>query len=132
MIDFLKKKKVLKKTWTIKKRVLESIMEFSKHYYPREFAAFLAGASFVIDDIYIIPATKNYSRAAFIKPNLAPMTLKVIGSVHSHPSGNGSPSYADVSFFRGKQINIIFYYPYDLSCYKVYNKKGEAITIDVV
>ncbi len=132
MIGLLKKKPTLKKTWTIKKEVLESIMEFSKHSYPNEFAGMLVGDNNVIDDLYVYPAAKNFPQMVIINPNLSPMTLRVIGTVHSHPSGQGVPSRADLSFFRGKKINLVVYYPFDLCCYKAYNKKGELVFLDVI
>lgn len=132
MINLFKKKNNIKKTWAIKKEVLETIMDFSKSHYPREFAGMLVSDSSVIDDLYIFPLSKNYRNSVFLRPGLSPMSLKIIGSVHSHPSGSGHPSKADLSFFRGKQVNIIVYPPFDIYSFKAYNRKGENILVDVV
>jgi proteasome lid subunit RPN8/RPN11 len=132
MINIFKKKNNLKKTWSIKKEVLESIMEFSKSYYPREFAGMLVSDSSVIDDLYIFPSAKNYSSSVFIRPGLSPMSLKIMGSVHSHPSGSGFPSGADLSFFKSRQVNLIVYPPFEINSFKAYNKNGNLISIDVV
>ncbi len=132
MINIFKKKNKLKKTWSIKKEGLETIMDFSKNYYPREFAGMLISNSSVIDDLYIFPLSQNYPTSVFIKPWLSPMTLSIVGSVHSHPSGNGSPSQADLSFFRTKQINLIVFPPFDIYSFKAYSKKGNVVSVDVV
>ena len=86
----------------------------------------------IIEDIYIIPATYSNENSAVIRLDLAPMRLALRGSVHSHPSGAGLPSMADLNFFMTKDVNLIAYFPFCLSCYKAYNKQGERIYLDVV
>jgi len=92
----------------------------------------LVADSSVIDDLYILPATQNFSKSVIFRPDLSPMSLKIIGTVHSHPSGYGVPSGADLSVFRGKQINLIAFPPFNIYSFRAYNKKGEAISLDVI
>jgi proteasome lid subunit RPN8/RPN11 len=120
--------------WKINKIVLESIMEFSKNFYPLEFSGLLYCDidKRIITDIYILPGTHSGRTSAVLRMDLAPMTFNLAGSVHSHPSGQGDASNADLNFFSGKQINIIAYPPFSLDSYKAYNKQGVLVKIDVI
>lgn len=118
--------------WYIYKDVLESIMEFSKNFYPREFSALLYCEKNIITDIYILPGTHSNENSAVLRMDLAPMTLNIKGSVHSHPSGFGIASNADRQFFFSKQINIIVYPPYGLFDFKAYSKHTEPIDLEII
>ncbi len=118
--------------WFIYKDVLESIMEFSKSFYPNEFSGMLYSKDNIIEDIYIIPQTKSNYNSAVIRLDLVPMSFYVNGSVHSHPTPNGDPSNADLSFFQSKDINIIAYYPFSLSSFKAYNSFGKEVCLEVI
>ena len=120
--------------WKINQEVLESIMEFSKSFYPLEFSGLLYCDidNQIIKDIYILPGTHSGRTSAVLRMDLAPMTFNLAGSVHSHPSGQGAASNADLNFFSGKQINIIAYPPFSLDSYKAYNKQGELVVIKVI
>jgi len=115
--------------WYIYKDVLESIMEFSKTFYPKEFSGMLFSRDNIIQDIYIIPQTYSNENSAVIRLDFVPMSLSINGTVHSHPSGVGHPSRADLSFFQTKEINIITFYPYDLFSFKAYDSNGKLIEI---
>jgi len=120
--------------WKINIDVLKSIMEFSKSFYPNEFSGLLYCDIFskTIKDIYILPATTSGRTSAVLRMDLAPMIFNLAGSVHSHPSGYGQASSADLSFFSSKEVNIIAYPPFSLESYKAYNNKGEIIQIKVL
>ncbi len=120
--------------WKINQEVLESIMEFSKSFYPLEFSGLLYCDidKQIITDIYILPGTHSGRTSAVLRMDLAPMTFNLAGSVHSHPSGQGNASDADLNFFSGKQINIIAYPPFSQESYKAYNKQGELVEIKVI
>lgn len=123
---------IKKSKWKIKKKVLETIMYLSENSYPNEFGAMLVSENNLINDIYIIPATTENKHSVLIRSDLVPMSMNIIGTVHSHPSGFGKPSFADLNFFSRKFVNIITYPPFKLNNFKVYNKKGEEIYIEVV
>jgi proteasome lid subunit RPN8/RPN11 len=118
--------------WFIYKDVLESIMEFSKSFYPNEFSGMLFSRNNIIEEIYIIPQTKSNQNSAVIRLDFVPLSLSINGSVHSHPSGDGSPSRADLSFFQTKDINIIAFYPFSLSSFKAYDSGGKRVEINVI
>jgi proteasome lid subunit RPN8/RPN11 len=118
--------------WFIYKDVLESIMEFSKSFYPNEFSGMLVSKDYIFEDIYIIPQTKSNENSASIRLDFVPLSLSINGSVHSHPSGGGNPSRADLSFFQSKDINIIAYYPFSLDSFKAYDSKGKEVVLRVL
>jgi len=120
--------------WKIYSDVLESIMEFSKSFYPNEFSGLLYCDIFTktIKDIYILPGTQSGRTSAVLRMDLAPMTFSLAGSVHSHPSGRGEASGADLNFFSSKDVNIIAYPPFDLTSYRAYNNHGIDIQITTI
>jgi proteasome lid subunit RPN8/RPN11 len=109
-------------------------MEFSKHFYPLEFSGLLYCDidKKIIKDIYILPGTHSGRTSAVLRMDLAPMTFNLAGSVHSHPSGRGEASSADLNFFSSKQINLIAFPPFSIDSYRAYNKQGELVKIEVV
>jgi len=120
--------------WKIKKNIILSIMELAKAAYPNEFSGMLVGDKDdkIIDDIYIIPATTNNLFSSSIRTDLVPMSLSIVGSVHSHPSNYARPSNADLHFFSSKSINIIAHYPYAPENYVAFNSKGEQILVQII
>ncbi len=124
----------LNEGWKIKLPVLKSIMEFSKSFYPNEFSGLLYCDIFskTIKDIYILPGTQSGRTSAVLRMDLAPMTFNLAGSVHSHPSGLGEASHADLSFFSSKDVNIIAYPPFEISSFKAYNNKGNIIQLILI
>ncbi len=118
--------------WFIYIDVLESIMEFSKSSYPNEFSGMLFLRGNIVSDIYIIPLTKSNTNSAVIRLDMVPMSFNIKGSVHSHPSGNGGASNADISFFQSKDVNIIVYFPFDLINFKAYNSDGKLMILEPI
>lgn len=120
--------------WKIKKNILLSIMELSKASFPNEFSGMLVGDKDkkIIDDIYIIPVTRNNRSSSTIRTDLIPMSFSIVGSVHSHPSSSARPSRADLSFFQSKHLNIISHYPYSPECFIAFDSKGQEIDIEII
>lgn len=120
--------------WKIKKEVILSIMELSKSAFPNEFSGMLVGDvdKKIINDIYIIPLTQNHRNSSSIRLDLVPMSLSIIGTVHSHPTGSAYPSSADLNFFQSKSVNIITNYPYSLNDFKVYDSFGKIIFLEII
>jgi proteasome lid subunit RPN8/RPN11 len=59
------------------------------------------------------------------------MDFSLVGTVHSHPSGNKTPSDVDLNHFFGRILMIVGYpytSPQDVAAY---NSNGEKITIQV-
>jgi proteasome lid subunit RPN8/RPN11 len=64
---------------------------------------------------------------------MMPIDYSVVGSVHSHPSGNWSPSDADREFFQKfGSVHLIVGMPYNLRSWQAYDYDGEPIVLEVV
>ena len=107
----------------IKKQVLEKICGLARDAHPREFLAFVEGATrghaLIITDIVFQSYVAN-EMSALPRMDL-PIINNVYGSVHSHPAGSNRPSIADTEFFAHHgAVHFIIKAPYremDLKCY---------------
>ena len=124
-----------RRVWGIKKETLQLIMEASKENYPNEFAATLIAKKGIIEEINLLPGTISGGTMAQLQMHMQPpdITLSVVGVVHSHPSGNVTPSGQDAQLF-GKfgHTHIIVGMPYDLASWKAYDAFGRRIELEVV
>jgi proteasome lid subunit RPN8/RPN11 len=56
--------------------------------------------------------------------------MNVVGTVHSHPSPDNSPSSADIKFFsKFGGIHLIIAWPYKINTIKAYDNNGNLISI---
>jgi len=117
----------------IAKSTLFLILEISKSSYPNEFSGLLKEKNGIINEVILIPGTYSSSKGALMNFYNLPIGMKVLGTVHSHPSNICYPSDADLTLFRKKgSVHIITSYPYDLNSWQSYNSNGEKIQIPVL
>ncbi len=124
-----------RRTWGIRKEVLDLILEVSKESYPKEFAATLIARKGIIEEINLLPGTLSGDSMAILRTHMQPpdITLSVVGIVHSHPSGNFRPSGADTFFFsKYGHTHIIVGRPYNTKSWQAYDGYGDPITLEVV
>jgi proteasome lid subunit RPN8/RPN11 len=129
------KPKAKRRIWGIKKETLNLILEVSKESYPNEFAATLIAKKGIIEEINLLPGTLSGGGMAILQTHMQPpdITLSVVGIVHSHPSGNYSPSGPDCFFFsRFGNTHIIVGRPYNTRSWQAYDARGEPIKLEVV
>jgi len=108
-------------------------MEAAKNTYPKEYASLLGGnkkEKIVFE--FVIPPVLSGISFATIDLVALPIDETIIGSVHSHPTPNGSASSADKILFGRYPINIILYYPFNENNLVVYNEKSEEMGFEVV
>ena len=117
--------------WKIKKTLLEDLVESSRKYYPNEFMCFLSGnkKTKIIEEIVFLPSTSGKTFAS-IWEAVIPLDETIIGSVHSHPQGQASPSSADKQFFRKYNLNVII----GVSAKQInfFNNAGQAIQVEII
>lgn len=119
--------------WKIKRELLKMIMEASKSSYPDEFGAFLRAKQRIIYELVMLPGTLSGGRSVIYNLMMKPIDFTIVGSVHSHPSGVPLPSEADLHMFsRTGDVHIIVAYPYTLTSWKAYNRRGEEIDVKVI
>jgi len=117
------------------REVLDSIFISSKELYPRETVLLLRGKkkkdTVYITDLLVPPlATYGYGFAN-LPFHMLPMDFSIMGMVHSHPSGNKTPSDVDANNFYWR-IMMIAGFPYETEQDIVaYNCNGEKIQIKI-
>jgi proteasome lid subunit RPN8/RPN11 len=115
----------------IARETLKFVLSVSKSSHPKEFAGMLYEDDGVITRIDV-PVTQSSNVSAVMNLFMLPVNPHIAGSVHSHPSGDISPSSADINMFmQNGDYHIIVGYPYDMKnwiCYdRVGNKRHLAI-----
>ena len=116
----------------IKRELLLALIEASKSMHPREFIALLTGKRNLIEEFIMLPYESGETMAV-IQTHTLPIGIRIMGSVHSHPSPNPIPSSEDLNMFASHgNVHIIIHYPYCENCWKAYNARGEEIELEVV
>ena len=118
----------------IKEDLLKAILENARLMHPKEILFMLRGEKkrdcIIISDIIIPPfATYGHGFATFSLSTL-PIDFSIIGTAHSHPSGNLAPSMGDLNQAIGK-IMMIVGYPYTKRNVMVYDREGNKIELEV-
>lgn len=116
----------------IARDTLKFILEVSKSSAPLEFAGMLSAEGDIITDVVLVPGTEASDENAVMELFMLP-NIPTVGTVHSHPSGDYTPSSVDLELFDKKgQYHIIAAAPYDDSSWRCYNNKGEPVSLEVV
>jgi len=120
---------------SIDRELLEAILEGARRLYPRETILLLRGRknknSIRINDL-LVPPLASYGRGFSSLPlHMLPMDFSIVGTAHSHPSGNLNPSHADLNHSFG-MILLITGFPFrNEENVAVYNRHGEKLTLQV-
>lgn len=116
----------------IAKDTLAFILEVSRSSAPEEFAGMLQSTGDIISEVVIVPGTESSDESAVMQLFMLP-NISMVGTVHSHPSGNLRPSAIDLELFDRKGMyHIIVGAPYNMSSWACYNSKGEKVRLEVV
>jgi proteasome lid subunit RPN8/RPN11 len=116
----------------IARDTLDFILETAKSSMPVEFAALLRAENDVITDVVILPGTESSRMSALIRLYMLP-NMEVVGSVHSHPSSNLTPSAHDLALFsRTGDYHIIAGPPFDEHSWTCYNALGERRILPII
>lgn len=117
----------------IRRKTLNMILESSRSSFPNEFGALLRSKEGAIHELVLLPGTISGSRHAIFQLHMMPIDFSIVGTVHSHPSPNFSPSEADLDFFRHYgRIHIVTSYPFEEIDWAAYDLNGEEIELEVV
>ena len=122
-----------KPVYAIRRKVLRMILEASKDIFPREFGAILRAEDGVITEILLVPGTVSGNKHAIFQLHMLPADFTVVGTVHSHPSGNYRPSDEDLMLFRKfGGLHIIVGYPYDERSWASWKHSGDRYELQVL
>ncbi len=117
----------------IRKEALNLILESANGALPNEFAGVLRAYDGIITEVMVLPGTEQGARAALFQFHMLPADSSVVGTVHSHPSGNYWPSGADLDMFdRFGSIHVIVGYPFNVNSWQAYDGRGRARDIQVI
>ena len=120
---------------SMSQELLDSIFEGAKRLYPRETILLLRGKKIkdalrIVD--LVIPPLATYGHGFANYPlHLLPMDFSLVGTVHSHPSGNKTPSDVDFNHFFGRILMIVGYPYASQQDVAVYNSHGEKLPLQV-
>ena len=120
--------------WKIKLATLESILLAARNTYPNEFMSLLGGSRQAknIDELVVVPAVFGET-FTLVQTHLIPFDQRIVGSVHSHPSGRASPSAEDLNAFSAfGDIHLIVGEPFALDSVRAYTVAGKAVRLQVV
>jgi len=98
-------------TVSISQKLLHTIFEGARRLYPRETILLLRGEkkkNLIKISELVVPPLATYGRGfADIPIHMLPMDFSIVGTVHSHPSGNLTPSTTDLNHFFGSILMIV-------------------------
>ena len=122
-----------KKVFGIRRKTLRMILEASRDTYLKEFAAILRAEEGVITELLLLPGTISGDVHAVFQLHMLPIDFSVVGTIHSHPSGNFRPSEADLQLFSHfGRIHIIAGRPYTEDSWAAYDHYGKSWKLEIV
>jgi proteasome lid subunit RPN8/RPN11 len=115
--------------------ILECIYAGAKQLYPRESFLLLRGKKsknvIKITDLVLAPFAAHGRGFAHFNPYLFSGDFSLVGTVHSHPSGNISPSHVDMNYFFGRILMIVGYPFEGQSCLAAYDSNANRLPIEI-
>jgi proteasome lid subunit RPN8/RPN11 len=119
----------------IPSNILDTIYAGAKELYPRESFLLLRGkkskGTITVTDLVLAPFAVHGEGEVHFNPYMFAGDFSLIGTVHSHPSGNISPSHVDLNYFFGR-ILVIVGYPYEgKNCIAAYDSNGDKVPIEI-
>jgi proteasome lid subunit RPN8/RPN11 len=119
----------------IPSNILDAIYAGAKELYPRESFLLLRGKKnkgvISVTDLVLAPFAAHEEGAVHFNPYMFSGDFSIVGTVHSHPSGNNSPSDTDLNYFFGRILMIVGY-PYEgKNCIAAYDSNGDNVPIEV-
>jgi proteasome lid subunit RPN8/RPN11 len=119
----------------IPKDIIETIYAGAKQLYPRESFLLLRGkkskGAIKITDLILAPFAVHGRGFANFNPYMFSGDFSLVGTVHSHPSGNISPSHTDMNYFFGRILMIVGYPFEGAGCVATYDSNAERLPIEI-
>ena len=119
----------------VPKDILDTIYTGAKQLYPRESFLLLRGKKskdkIKITDLVLAPFSVHGRGFAHFNPYMFSGDFSLVGTVHSHPSGNISPSHVDMNYFFGRILMIVGYPFEGESCVVAYDSNAEKLPIEI-
>ncbi|MHA1727714.1 MAG: Mov34/MPN/PAD-1 family protein [Promethearchaeota archaeon] len=115
----------------ISEELMLGILEWASNHR-REILALLRTKKGIISEFILPPGMESNDSSAIFVPRRLAIDHSIIGTVHSHPSGNLTPSPGDKAFFSRYHLHIIVGPPFTLRDIQCYNREGKPILFELV
>ena len=113
--------------------VLLLLLEMGKSSLPNEYMVLLGEENGVINMVYPIAGSAGGEDASYILKDMVPLGMSYAGTAHSHPSGIIAPSDTDYATFAEMgQVHIIVGEPFDETAWRVFDREGNLIQLEIV
>jgi len=122
-------------TVSISQKLLGAVFEGAKRLYPRETILLLRGKksndTIRVLELVVPPLAVHGRGFANVPLHMLPMDFSIVGTVHSHPSGNLAPSDVDFNHFFGRILMIVGFPFADVQNVAVHNSNGEKLRLQI-
>jgi proteasome lid subunit RPN8/RPN11 len=122
-------------TVSLSAELLDAIFEGARRLYPRETILLLRGKkskdSVKVLELVVPPLATYGHGFADVPLHMLPMDFSIVGTVHSHPSGNLAPSDVDFNHFFGRILMIVGFPFAGEQNVAVYNSRGERLPLHI-
>jgi proteasome lid subunit RPN8/RPN11 len=122
-------------TISISQELLQAIFEGARRLYPKETILLLRGEkeknSIKISELVVPPLATYGWGFANIPLHMLPMDFSIVGTAHSHPSGNLTPSTTDLNHIFGNILMIVGFPFADERNIAAYNRDGKKLTLQI-
>ncbi len=112
--------------------LLEALLGFAGEAHPREAIVLLRGRAkkgiIEVSDFLLPPFGLGGRGFAQFPVHMLPIDFSIVGTAHSHPSGDLRPSAADLNNFYGR-VMMIMARPYTLRDAAFFNSRGEQVPL---
>jgi proteasome lid subunit RPN8/RPN11 len=119
----------------ISQDLLQAVYEGAKSVFPRETILLLRGEKkkdmIAVTDLVVPPLASYGQGFANIPLHMLPIDFSIVGTIHSHPSGNLTPSHADLNHFFGPILMIVGFPFTNEKNVAVYDRNGEKLALQV-
>jgi proteasome lid subunit RPN8/RPN11 len=120
---------------SMSQKLLAALFEGARRLYPKEAIFLLRGKKsreeIRILELVVPPLAVHGHGFADIPLHMLPMDFSLVGTVHSHPSGNLSPSDVDFNHFFGRILMIVGFPFAGTQNVAVYDSDGKRLTLQV-
>lgn len=120
---------------SMNRELLQTILEGARRLYPKEVILILRGKKrkdlIEITDLLVPPLARYGHGFSEIRLHMMPMDFSIVGTVHSHPSGNLTPSNADLNHLFGRILMITAFPFANEQDIIAYNRDGEKLTLQI-
>jgi proteasome lid subunit RPN8/RPN11 len=122
-------------TLQVSRELLSTILEGARTLHPRENILLLRGKknkdAIEVSDLIIPPLADHGSHFVTFPLHMLPIDFSIVGTVHSHPSGNLRPSPTDLNHFFGAVLMIVGFPYANENNVSVYKSNGEKLALHV-